>query len=275
MKDYEDSIDPLYHPPESLWLAIEPLLPEEKPKPKGGRPPVPDRKMFFCIFYVLRTGCQWKALPRALGCASTVHDRFQKWVKAGVFHQLWSLGLLQCHVEGRLDFEWQSLDGCMTKAPLGGDAVGPNPTDRAKGGTKRHVLTETQGLPIGLVVTGANRHDKTQVKNVWETMPFLPPFPDFEHPQHFCADKGYDFRDIHLFVEQLGYEKNILCRGTEKVKLKIPGYRARRWVCERTHSWMNRFRRILTRWEKKLDNYSAFLHLVCALFVWKRSEVFG
>lgn len=275
MTDYEISIDKSFHPPESLWQAIEPLLPEEKPKPKGGRPPQSNRKMFFAIFYLLKTGCQWKALPRALGCSSTVHDRFQKWVEAGVFHQLWSLGLLQCHVEGRLNFEWQSLDGCITKAPLGQQGTGDNPTDRGKSGTKRHLLTEAQGLPIGLVVTGANRHDKTQVQNVWQSMPFLPPWATSEHPQHFCADKAYDSLDIHRFIESLGYEKHILARGTEKIKLKIPGYRARRWVCERTHSWMNRFRRILIRWEKSIENYTAFLHLTAAIIVWKHSQVFG
>lgn len=275
MTDYEGSVNKAFLPPESLWQALEPLLRWENAKPKGGRPPQANRKMFFAMFYVLKTGCQWKALPRALGCASTVHDRFQQWVKAGVFTQLWSVGLLQCHVEGRLDFTWQSIDGCMTKSPLGGSATGANPTDRGKQGTKRHILTESQGLPIGLVVTGANRHDKTQVQNVWETMPFMPPVPTEEHPQHFCADKAYDSLDIHLFIESLGYEKHIMARGTEKVELKTPGFRARRWVCERTHSWMNRFRRILIRWEKQLENYTAFLHLTAALIVWKKSEVFG
>lgn len=63
------------------------------------------------MFYILRTGMQWKALPRCLGAASTVHDHFQAWVKAGVFHQLWKLGILQCYLEGSLDFTWQSQDG--------------------------------------------------------------------------------------------------------------------------------------------------------------------
>jgi putative transposase len=72
----EFGIDPQFLPPESLWLAVEPLLPEPKPRPRGGRPPMPNRDAFFAIFYVLRTGLQWKALPRTLGAASTVHDRF-------------------------------------------------------------------------------------------------------------------------------------------------------------------------------------------------------
>ena len=272
---YEDEINPAFFPPESLWQAIEPLLPAEKPKPQGGRPRCCSRQMFFGIFYVLRTGIQWKALPRCLGAASTVHDRYQEWVAAGVFDQLWTTGLMQLHCEGQLDFEWQSLDGCMTKAPLGGAATGPNPTDRGKGGTKRHLLTEAKGIPIGLCVTGAQVHDKRQVQTVLSTMPLLPPWPDEENPQHFCADKGYDFVDVRCVVALAGYADHILSRGEEKKHCKVPGYRARRWVCERTHSWMNRFRRILVRWEKKLENFLAFLQLACAYIVWKKSEVFG
>ena len=99
---------------------------------------------------------------------------------AGVFEQLWATSLLEYNTDIGLDFEWQSLDGCMTKAPLGGEAIGPNPIDRGKNGIERHLLTEAAGLPIGLIVTGANRHDKTQVEAVFESMPLLPPLPSAE-----------------------------------------------------------------------------------------------
>jgi putative transposase len=75
-----------------------------------------------------------ESLTQCLGAPSTVHDRFQQWVKAGVFQHLWESGLLQLHVERKLNWEFQSLDGCSTKAPLGGEAVGANPTDRQKAG---------------------------------------------------------------------------------------------------------------------------------------------
>lgn len=191
-----------------------------------------------------------------------------------MFRRLWESGLMQLQVEDKLDWTYQSIDGCQTKAPLGGEAVGANPTDRAKGGVKHHLLTEAGGLPVGLVVTGANVHDVTQVKTVLDTMPFLPPLPDEEHPQHFCADKGYDSKAVRSVIELLGYEDHIKSRWQEKEEKKIPGYRARRWVCERTHSWMNRFRRLLVRWEKKVKNYEALLHLACAHIVWKRSHLF-
>lgn len=216
-----------------------------------------------------------RALPRCLGAASTVHDRFQQWVQAGVFYRLWESGLMQLHVEGALDWAFQSIDGCQTKAPLGGETVGPNPTDRAKGGVKRHLLTEANGLPVALSVTGANVHDVTKVEDVLRSMPFLPPLPDDEHEQHFCADKGYDSKEVRSLIALLGYEDHIKSRWQEKQELKTPGYRARRWVCERTHSWMNRFRRLLIRWEKKVANYEALIHLACGFIVWKHSLFFG
>jgi putative transposase len=184
---------------------------------------------------------------------------------------------LEYNTDIGLDFEWQSLDGCITKAPLGGEATGKNPTDRGKQGTKRHLLTEAAGLPIGLVVTGANRHDKTQVQAVFESMPVLPPAPSPEAPQHFCADKGYDYADVRAMISLWRLEDHIKSRGEERLALavEIPGFRARRWVCERTHSWMNRFRRLLIRWEKKLDNFMALLHLACAFIVWRNCPVFG
>lgn len=127
--DYESEIDARFLPSPDLWAAVEPLIPEPT---GGGRPRKPDRQMFAAMFYVLRSGIQWKAIPRCLGAASTVHDRFQEWTLAGVFAELWATGLVEFDASVGLDWTWQSLDGCMTKAPLGGEATGPNPTDRGK-----------------------------------------------------------------------------------------------------------------------------------------------
>jgi putative transposase len=273
--EFEFSIDPRFLPPEPLWQAVEPLLPEQPPKPKGGRPRMPDRQAFFAIFYLLHTGCQWNALPRSLGASSTVHDRFEEWVRADVFEQLWRTGLLEFDISVGLCWTWQSLDGAMTKAPLGGEATGANPTDRGKSGTKRHMLCEGHGLPIAAVVTGANRHDKTQVEAVLQSMPLAAPLATQEYPQHFCGDKGYDYDDVRLLIFLWGYIDHIKSRADERAEKRPTGGRARRWVCERTHSWINRFRRLLIRWEKNLDNYLGLLHLACATIVWRNCPVFG
>lgn len=261
--DHEFEIDARFLPTPDLWAATEPLIPQHT---TGGRPKKPDRQMFAAIFYVLTTGIQWNALPRCPGAGSTVHDRFQQWTRAGVFEALRTTGLIEFDTSVGLDWAWQSIDGCMTKAPLGGDATGPNPTDRGKQGTERHLLTEGHGLPVGLVVTGANRNDVTQVEAVLDARPVV----SFEAEQHLCADKGYDSNRVRSALSASGYVTHILSRGQEKVALEMPGFRARRWVVEAAHSWLNRFRRLLVRWEKKGENYLGMLHVACAVIVWRR-----
>jgi transposase len=136
-------------------------------------------------------------------------------------------------------------------------------------------LTEGHGLPIGLAVSGANTHDKRLVDATFENMPLAPP-PTDEVEQNVCLDKGYDYRDVRDSLLEDGYVPHIVTRGQEReLKRKSPKYRARRWVCERTHSWMNRFRRILVRWEKKVKNYEAMLHLACAYICFAAAGVLG
>jgi putative transposase len=113
--------------PDEMWTRIEALLPTAKSHPKGGRPMVPARPCMDGIFYLLRTGCQWKALPKCFGAASTVHDRFQEWRGGGVFERLWEAGLVEYDACLGLDWQWQSMDGAMSKAPLGGKRHGAKP----------------------------------------------------------------------------------------------------------------------------------------------------
>lgn len=117
-------IDPAFLLPGEVWERVKTAIPPAPPKPKGGRPRMDDRKALDGIFYVLRTGCQWKALPRCLGASSTVHDRFQLWVEQGVFERMWELGLEQYAKEVGIDWEWMAMDGAMVKAPLGGKING-------------------------------------------------------------------------------------------------------------------------------------------------------
>src|SRR3974390_1400544 len=107
--------------PEALWERMEPLLPKSPPQPKGGRPRLPLRDVANGIFYVLCTGAQWKAMPSEFGSGSAIHAYFQEWVQRGVFAQLWRLALKEYDTLQGIDWQWQSLDGAMTKAPLGGE----------------------------------------------------------------------------------------------------------------------------------------------------------
>jgi putative transposase len=115
---------------DDLWAALAPLLPKHCNTHRfgGGRPRTPDRVCLEAILFVLRTGCQWKALDATRFCpGSTAHDRFQEWVAAGVFQELWEHGLMSWNELHGLDWSWLSMDGCMTKAPLGGEKDGEKP----------------------------------------------------------------------------------------------------------------------------------------------------
>jgi putative transposase len=122
-----DPVGAAYQIPDRLWDRVERLLPPPKPKKKSGRPRMDDRLAMNAIFYVLRTGCQWKALPKSLGAGSTVHDRFQEWRDAGVFQRLWKQGLTEYDAKKGLEWRWQTIDTAMTKAPLGGKKHRPKP----------------------------------------------------------------------------------------------------------------------------------------------------
>jgi transposase len=158
-----------------------------------------------------------------------------------------------------------------------GKKTGPNPTDRAKSGTKRSLLTDGDGVPLAVVVAGANTHDKKLVEPTLQRFAVRRPRPKRgKRQQHFCGDKGYDFPDIRTLLRRWGYTLHIKSRGEEARELRShPRYRARRWVVERSHSWLNRFRRLLIRWEKKAANYEAFLHLACAWITFRAAGVFG
>ncbi|WP_435009526.1 IS5 family transposase [Tundrisphaera lichenicola] len=264
--------------PDALWDRIVPLLPLRPIHPLGcHNPRVADRKAMDAIFFVLRTGCQWNALNATGICSSSsAHRRFQEWTAAGVFVNLWATGLHEYDELVGLDWEWLAMDGAMTKAPLGGERTGRNPTDRGKRGTKRSLLTEAQGIPVGLTVGGANRHDKKPVEATLESIPVERPEPTEEEPQGMCLDKGYDYEDTRELVREFGFTTHVRARGEEAKEIKREaGQKARRWVVERTHSWMNRFRRLLIRWEKKAENYFGMLHFVCAWITYRAAGLLG
>jgi transposase len=133
------------------------------------------------------------------------------------------------------------------------------------------------GVPLSLVVTGANRHDVTQVEAVLEGIVVPRPEPDEETPHNLCADAGYVGEPAKEIMKQHHYVAHVRPRGEEKKELvKNPDFVARRWVVEACHSWLNRFRKLLVRYEKKAENYEALCHLACAIIAWcKVGVVYG
>ena len=138
------------------------------------------------------------------------------------------------------------------------------------------MLTDARGVPLGLVIDGANRHDMKLAAATLASLAAARPAPAAARPQGLCLDKAYDFPEIRALVTAEGYVPHIRARGEEKKAMQEePGYAARRWVVERTHSWMNRSRGLLTRWSKKADNHLALLHFVCGLISCRAAGLFG
>ena len=132
------------------------------------------------------------------------------------------------------------------------------------------MMTEGSGLPVAVAIDGANRNDFKMTEQTILSVPINRPEPSARKPQNLCLDKGYDYNEVRELLETFGFTAHIRARGEEAQLIKKKaGFKARRWVVERVHIWLNRFRRILIRWEKKAENYLAMLHLSCGIIVWR------
>jgi putative transposase len=257
---------------DDLWGRIEPILQEAWPRRRGpGRPHIDWRKCLNGIIYHMRTGCQWNVLPTQFGDDSSVHRWFQRWCEGGVMERIWADLVAECDELKEVHWDWQSADGCMGKARHGGDKVGKNPTDRGKNGTKRSVVVDEQGGPLGVVIDGANRNDTKLLEATIEAIVVDRPDPE-KHEQHLCLDKGYDNPTGRKAANDAKYTPHIRRIGEEKqtVKAKHPDGKPRRWVVERTLGWLNRCRAILVRYAKKGQNYLGLIQLACGLIWYRR-----
>ncbi len=194
--------------PNPLWKKIETLFPEP-PKQRGrGRPPADPRAVLNGIWYILWTGCQWKAVHKEwFGVSSSVlHERFQTWRKAGIFYKIMKRMVKFYNKRRKIKWTWQSIDSKSCPAPLGGSETGKNPTDRSKKGAKLHLLVDRRGAPLAVHVTGANNHDKWSADDLILSIVVKRPK---KKTQHLCADKGYDYQDVHEFAETKRYITHI------------------------------------------------------------------
>lgn len=240
--------------PRGLWRLVKKWLPSSKRTGKAGRPRAENRRVLNGIWYVLWTGCQWKAIHKKwFGvCSTTIHARIQEWQRAGVFR--------------RIGWEWQSLDSKSVPAPLALEAVGKSPVDRGKHGSKIHLLVDQRGAPLAVYVTGANRHDKQVTLQVMVTI--VVPRPSCR--QHLCADTAYDATDLRQLLLQDYYEVHIP-HNPRRSQLRLvdhtplpSSHSPRRWGVERTLAWLSKRRSIRTRWAKRAANWLALIHLASA-----------
>ena len=146
MKRKKKALPTIWEIPDELWKRMAPLILEMDPPKETGRPRANPRNVMDAIIFRIRTGCQWNHIPRVYGDDSTIHRTFQHWVEIDLFPRLWALLVEECEEFGLVDWEWQAADSAMGKARLGGDETGPNPTDRAKNGSKKSILTDRHGV---------------------------------------------------------------------------------------------------------------------------------
>ena len=229
------------------------------------------------ILFVLRTGCQWKALPGCYGSGSTAHRRFQRWVRRGIIAAIVRV-MVEWYERCRgIDWEWQAADTKLLAAPLGGEATGPNPTDLGKSlGPSDILWSMDEGCSAGVfALSAANRHDlkglSHLLKKPEEGLLEIRPEPTEQAPQHLCLDKAYDAEEADLLLEELGYTGHIKRRGENDAPgVGEPVYPARRWKVERSISWLNNMRKLRVRWEKKVENYRGLWMLAAALITYRR-----
>lgn len=138
------------------------------------------------------------------------------------------------------------------------------------------MLTDAKGIPLSIVIDGANRHDVKLARPTVEQIVIVRPTPSWWRRQNLCLDAGYVGDEIVQLAKEFGFTLHVRPRGEEARELKGNVWKkARRWVVERTHSWLNRFRRILIRWEKKAESYLAMLHLALGIITWRATGLLG
>lgn len=249
---------------EPIWAQFQALIPPVIDEHPLGchRPRIPDRVIFDKLVQVLVLGGAYAKIADSGCSATTLRHRRDEWIAAGIFTDLEQLCLGAYDRMIGLELENLTIDGCIVKAPCGGEAAGRSPVDRGKQGTKRSILVDGQGIPLGVVVAGANRHDSPLLE---PTIGKLARF-GFDLPEQITVhlDAGYDSGKTRDLLDRLGCDYVISKKGT-------PLQAGARWVVERTNSWHNRgFRKLQICTEKRLRVIDAFIALANAIIIVRR-----
>ena len=247
---------------EPLWDQFAALLPDRPvyapSHPLGcHKPRIGDRIIFEKLIQVLRFGCSYASIADCTCGATTIRERRNEWIKAGIFADLNKIARESYDRMAGLVLEELAVDGCITKAPGGGDCAGPIPVDRRKPGMKRSLLVEGYGIPLGRVLAPANRHDSPLLAPTLDKLGEIGPLPD-DITVHL--DAGYDSQKTR---DELG-ERNMTGEIAHKGD-KAPIQAGQRWQVERTNSWHNGFNRLQRCYERKEDVIDAFFDLADAI----------
>jgi transposase len=248
---------------DELWALIEPVLPQSSPGPKGGRPRLDDRKALTGILFVLKTGIPWEDLPCEMGCGCgmTCWRRLRDWQADGTWLKVHKILLDRLRGADQIDWSRALVDSSFVRAAYGGAATGPSPVDRAKPGSKHHVITDADGIPLASSVTAANVNDIDQLAPLFNAIPEVA--GKVGHPKTkpdaVQGDLAYDSEPHRQGLRDLGIEPIL----PEKQIDDQEGLGETRWPVERTLSWFHQNRRLRVRYERRPDIHQAFLTLAC------------
>ena len=251
---------------EPLWDQFTALLPTRQVHHPLGchRRRVPDRIIFDKLIQILVFGCGYRRIADQTCSATTLRRRRDEWIALGVADQLHRLALAAYDRMHGLELEHLAVDGCITKAPCGGQVAGPSPVDRRKQGLKRSVATEAHGVPLTALPAPANRRDDGLLAATLEaaamiTAAALGPLPATPTVH---LDAGYDYQSCREVLAERGMVGQIATRG-----LPAPIQAGRRWVIERTHAWGNQYGKLRWCTERRRIVVEFWLALVNAVIV--------
>ncbi len=249
---------------EPLWEQFSVLLPDrpavDPTHPLGcHRRRVPDRTVFDHVVEALVHGSGYERIATSACSDRTIRRRLEEWAALGLAETLHTLVLGQYDRMIGLGLADVAVDGCITKAPSGGEAAGKSPVDRGKQGLKRSLLTDATGVPLHLVAAGANRHDAPLLE---ATLAGLDPWGPDADGTTVHLDRGYDSGVTRALLDQLGLDGAIARKG-----VPAPVQVGARWVVERTHAWMNGYGKLRRCTERRASVVDFYLFLAAAFVV--------
>jgi transposase len=252
---------------DGLWERLEPLLPHPKRRRRHhpGRKPIDRRKVLTGIIFVLKTGIPWEELPQEMGCGCgmTCWNYLHAWQQAGVWERLHEVLLNELQEADRIDWSRAAVDSTHTRALGGGQKTGENPTDRRKLGTKHHIVTDANGVPLAVTITGSNVHDVKEMLHVVDAVPNVSGKVGHprKRPEKLYGDRAY-YSALHAEeLSRRGIVPRIAKRGTPHGS----GLGIYRWVVERTASWLHSFRRLRLRTDRVAGIHEAFVALASSI----------
>lgn len=258
---------------DELWSLIQPLLSAPKPRRTRypGRKPLDDRAVLTGILFVLQSGIPWEMLPQEMGCGSGMScwRRLRDWQQAGVWDRLHEALLAKLRAADRIDWSRVVIVHLHSRSGIR-SKTGPNPTDRARPGSKHHLVTEAQGIPLALILTGADRNDVAQL------LPLIEAFPPIRgkrgwplsKPIVVQADRGYDHDKDRKPLPAVGIATQIARRGEPHGS----GLGKTHWVVERTFAWLHNFRRLRIRFERLAARHEAFMKIAACIICWRQLQ---